>query len=170
MLQAGRSRVRFPLRSLDIFNLPYPFQPALWSGFDSTSYRNAYQESSWVVKGDRRVRLTASPLSVSRLSKESVGTSTACYRDSFNLFYLFQNIWPCFTPIEDSVCAYSISIPVRTQVLCCVTCVGKWAVGWRACLPTCQAHAGMSENSNTKTRAVPCLVLTNERLWVDICH
>jgi hypothetical protein len=52
--------------------------------------RNEYQESSWEVKGGRRVRLT-SPLSLRRLSIKmwkprrltTLWASTACNRDSF---------------------------------------------------------------------------------------
>jgi hypothetical protein len=46
MLQAGRSRVRFPMRSLD-FSIDLIFQPHYGRGVDSASNRNAYQESSW---------------------------------------------------------------------------------------------------------------------------
>jgi hypothetical protein len=44
MLQAGRSRVGFLMRSLDFF------QPYYGPGVDSASSRNEYQESSWGVK------------------------------------------------------------------------------------------------------------------------
>jgi hypothetical protein len=45
MLQARRSRVRFPMRSLD-FSIDL-IQPHNGPGVDSASNRNEYQESSW---------------------------------------------------------------------------------------------------------------------------
>jgi hypothetical protein len=69
MLQAGRSRVRFPIRSLDFFfQLTYSFQPHYGPGADSASNRNEYQESSLGggATGVPRVRLTTSPPSVSQ--------------------------------------------------------------------------------------------------------
>jgi hypothetical protein len=57
MLQAGRSRVRIPMRLLD-FSI---FQPHYGPGVDSASNINEYQESSGAVKGGRRVSLTTSP-------------------------------------------------------------------------------------------------------------
>jgi hypothetical protein len=45
MLQAGRSRVQVPMRSLDFFSID--FQPHYGPGVDSASNRNEYQESSW---------------------------------------------------------------------------------------------------------------------------
>jgi hypothetical protein len=46
MLQAGRSRVRFPIMSLDFFN----GHNLSSHGGDSASNRNEYQESSCGVK------------------------------------------------------------------------------------------------------------------------
>jgi hypothetical protein len=95
MLQAGRLRVRFPLRSLDFF------QPHYGPGVDSASNRKEYQESSWGVKGGRRVRFTTSPTSVSQLYRGNVGASPSHTPMGFHgllqaQLYLFN-----FTPPEN---------------------------------------------------------------------
>jgi hypothetical protein len=56
MLQAGMSWARFPMRSLNFFQLTYSFQPHYGPGVDSASNRNEYQESSWGVKDGRPAR------------------------------------------------------------------------------------------------------------------
>jgi hypothetical protein len=69
VLQAGRSRVRVPMRPLHFFNLPNPSSRTMALG--STQ---PLTESSSGVKRGRRVRLTTSPPSVSRLSKRKCGS------------------------------------------------------------------------------------------------
>jgi hypothetical protein len=69
MLQAGRSRVRFPIRSLD-FSIVLIFPAALWP-WDRLSLQQKWvSKISLGVKGDRRVRVITSPPFVSRLSRK----------------------------------------------------------------------------------------------------
>jgi len=49
-LRARRSRVRFPMVSLDIFSLTRSCRPHYGTGVDSASNRNEYQECFLVVK------------------------------------------------------------------------------------------------------------------------
>jgi len=49
-LQVGRSRVRFPMVSLDFFSLTRSFRPHYGPGVDSASNRNEYQEYFLGVK------------------------------------------------------------------------------------------------------------------------
>jgi hypothetical protein len=52
-----------------IFQLTQSFHSHYDPGVDSVSNRSEYQESSWGIKGGRRVRLTTSRTSVGRLSR-----------------------------------------------------------------------------------------------------
>jgi hypothetical protein len=75
MLQAGTSRVRFPMRYL-IFELTYSFQPLYCPGSIQPLTEMSTRNLPLAVKGGRRVGLTTSPPAVSGLSRENVGAST----------------------------------------------------------------------------------------------
>jgi hypothetical protein len=95
MLQAGRSRDPVPMRWI-CFNLPNPSSRTMALGSTQPlTEMNEYEESSWGVKGGRRVRLTSLPLRADFLDKmweprrlTTLWAFTACYRDSFTILPL----------------------------------------------------------------------------------
>jgi hypothetical protein len=69
MLQAGRSRDRFPMWSLD-FSVELILPVALWPLGSTQPLTEMSTKNLPGVKGDRRVRLTISPPSVIHLSRK----------------------------------------------------------------------------------------------------
>jgi hypothetical protein len=98
MLQAGRSRLQVPMRSLDSF-----FRPHYGPGVNSASNRNEYQEYSW---GKGRPARRAGNFAVifeptvykmwEPQHLTPLWASTACYRDTFKLPYIFMSSWCCW--------------------------------------------------------------------------
>jgi hypothetical protein len=68
-LQPERSRVRFPMRLLDFFNLPNPFSPTMTLG-STQPLTEINTRNPRGVKDDRRVSLTTLPPSVNQLSRK----------------------------------------------------------------------------------------------------
>jgi hypothetical protein len=76
MIQSGRSRVRFPMTSLD-FSIDLIFPGALWPCDRSFSDKSEYHKSSRGLQGGWHVRLTTSQPCVRADCLENAGASTS---------------------------------------------------------------------------------------------
>jgi hypothetical protein len=70
MLQAGRSQVRVPMKSLHFFNLPNPSGCTKAPGFTQPITEMSTRRSFWGVKRGRHIKLTTLPPSVSWMSRK----------------------------------------------------------------------------------------------------
>jgi hypothetical protein len=70
MLQDRRLRVRVPIRSLNFFNLPNPSSRNMALGLTQPLTEMSTRKYFWGVESGRRISLTASPPTVSRLSRQ----------------------------------------------------------------------------------------------------
>jgi hypothetical protein len=70
MLQAGRSWVRVPMGSMIFFNLPNPSSHTLALELTQPLTEMSIRKYLWGIESGRRLKLTTSPPSVSRLPRK----------------------------------------------------------------------------------------------------
>jgi hypothetical protein len=119
VLQAGRPWVRFPMRLLNCFNLSNPSSRNIALRSTQLLTKNEYHESSWGGRG-RPVRKADNFTAICEpivykmwepLRLTTLWAFTACYRDSFAVFY------PSFLrPISSFV---PVCSPILSPVFLC---------------------------------------------------
>jgi hypothetical protein len=94
MLQAGRSRVRIPMRSLDFFNLPNPSSRTMDLGSTQPliemSTRNLLGGTGRPVRKADNLTAICEPIVWKMWKPRCLTTlwaSMACYKDSFTFFF-----------------------------------------------------------------------------------
>jgi hypothetical protein len=100
MLQAAKSRFRFPMRSLDFFNWLNPSTRTTVVGSTQPLTEMNTRNLPGELNGGRRITVITSLPSVNRLSKKygildvltTLWASTACYRDSFTFYWHYREI------------------------------------------------------------------------------
>jgi hypothetical protein len=115
MLQARRSRVRVPMRSLDFFNLPNASSRTMALESTQPLIEMSTRNLPGGVKSGRHVMLTILPPSVSRLSTKmweprrltTLWAFTAYYRNSFTL--------PFYTPSSNNKCRTGTESPSKPE-------------------------------------------------------
>jgi hypothetical protein len=122
MLQAGKSRVRFPIRPLDFFYLPNPSSRIVAAGLSQPLTKMSARNFSGEQRAaGLRVWLITSPPSVSSLFRRCGGASTS--HNPMGLHGLLKGTLRSWVriPIEAwmSVCLYCV---------CAVLCVGSAAL------------------------------------------
>jgi hypothetical protein len=124
MLQAGRSRVRFPMRSLDFFSWPNPSSRTIALGptqpLTEMSTRNVPGAKGWPARKAENLTAIGEAIVWKMWEPQPLAilcVSTTCYKDSFTFFY-----WICCYDIRVHIC-----VRVFAYVCVCV-CVGECVI------------------------------------------
>jgi hypothetical protein len=128
-LQIGRSRVRFPMVSLEFFiDIILP-AALLAPGVDSASNRNEYQEYFLWGKGGRCVGLTTLPSSCADFLEiwepQPPGTLKACPRPVIGLLDLFTSIMYSLLPTYDYKSSCTMYIVIDIYLTCSIS---RWPI------------------------------------------